>query len=73
MDGGRGGAVYFFEHAREETERVTHEDGTTRLMKAFEALVRRAQPRSHFAQNQSHAAERVPEIRVLRDRVEFLD
>ena len=69
MDRGRGNVVHFLEHSREKTQRVSNEDGSTRLMELGQSFVPEPQLGAHRIQHELKAAPWVPDVRVLRDGV----
>jgi hypothetical protein len=73
MDGGRRHAMYLFEYACKEAERVSDEDGAAWYMQSFEALVCRPQSRADGAQDETHTAQRMPQVGMLGEPIEFFD
>src|SRR5262245_43171051 len=73
MDGGRRHAMDLFEYACKEAERVSDEHRAAWRIQSFEALVCRPQSRANGAQDETHTAQRMPQVGMLGERIEFFD
>lgn len=73
MNRGGRNLVQFLEDAREEAERMSHEDRATWLMQPLEPFVCGLQTGADFTQYYSQPTHRVPEIGALRNGIEFFD